>query len=185
MLFRSDEVYPLGVTVEFVLALLAGGREAWDRFAKEHRLVVLKAINAAARRFGASEADCDDAVSEVFVELLKEDARALRAWRGESAFTTWLTVIAHRVACREFARKRPSPERREAAVRPPSPEAGVLDELEKLPERERRALVLFHVEEASYQEIAAKLGIPSNQVGMVLLRGREMLAKLLKQRGVL
>ncbi len=173
------------MTGDFVKALLAGGRDAWDRFAREHRLVVLKAVNAAARRFGASEADGDDAAGEVFVELLKDDAKALRAYRGDSAFTTWLTVIAHRVACREFSRKRPLPGLKEAAVPPADADAGVLTELEKLPERERRALVMFHVEEASYHEIAPKLGIPSSQVGMVLLRAREALAKLLKAKGVL
>lgn len=168
----------------FVRELLAGGREAWDRFAREHRLVVLKAVNIAARRFDATEADVEDAVGDVFVELLKDDAKALRSWRGESAFTTWLTVVARRVAIREFARRRPAPESKEAAVRPPEADAGILAELEKLPERDRRALVLFHVEEASYQEIASVLGLPSNHVGMVLLRAREALAQLLKGRGI-
>ncbi len=164
---------------DFVRELLAGGHNAWDRFAREHRLVVLKAVNAAASRFGATEADADDAASEVFVELLKDDARTLRAYRGESAFTTWLTVVAHRVAVREFSKKRPAPLPVKTAPKPP--DIDVLAELEKLPERERRALVMFHVEEASYQEIAAALGIPANQVGMVLLRGREALAELLKR----
>jgi RNA polymerase sigma-70 factor (ECF subfamily) len=173
------------VSRDFVRDLLAGGRDAWDRFAREHRLVVLKAVHAAARRFGASEADVEDAAGEVFVELLKDDAKALRAWRGESAFTTFLTVIAHRVACREFARRRPAPELRSGSVPPAEPDTGLLAEIEKLPERERRALVLFHVEEASYQEIATALAIPKDQVGMVLLRAREALAQLLKSRGIL
>jgi RNA polymerase sigma-70 factor (ECF subfamily) len=168
---------------DFVRDLLSGGRDAWDRFAREHRLVVLKAVNAAARRFGATEADADDAASEVFVELLKDDAKALRAYRGESAFTTWLTVVAHRVAVREFSRKRPEPPPAKPVSRPV--DTDVMAELEKLPERERRALVMFHIEERSYQEIASALGIPSNQVGMVLLRAREALAELLKRGGIL
>jgi RNA polymerase sigma factor (sigma-70 family) len=55
----------------------------------------------------------------------------------------------------------------------------VLEQLEKLPEHDRRALVLFHIEECSYREIADRLGLPLNQVGMVLLRAREKLAKIL------
>ena len=151
--------------------------EDWDRFAREHRLVVLKAVHAAARKFRTTEADVEDAVSEVFVELLKDDSKALRAYKGEAAFTTFLTVIAYRVACREFARRVPKPPPRLPA--PPS-DPEVLAQLEKLPERDRRALVLFHIEECSYHEIALKLGIPANQVGMVLLRAREALAKILK-----
>ncbi len=161
-----------------VRRLLAGDRAEWDRFVREHRLVALKAANAAARRFGASAADAEDAASELFVELLKDDAKVLRAYRGDSAFTTWLTVIAYRVACREFAR------RARERVPPPKPvpapaESEVLAQLAKLPERERRALVMFHVDDATYREIADALGIPPAQVGMVLLRAREALAKVL------
>ena len=56
-------------------------------------------------------------VSEVFVELLKDDRKALRAYRGESALSTWLTVVAWRVATREFAR-RVREQETEAAIGP-------------------------------------------------------------------
>jgi len=46
-----------------VRELLAGGRPAWDRFAREYRLVVLKAVHTAARRFRAGEADVEDAAA--------------------------------------------------------------------------------------------------------------------------
>ena len=149
----------------------------------EHRLVILKAVNVAARRFGAGPDDVEDAAGEVVVELLRDDARALKAYRGDSAFTTWLTVVSHRIACREFAKRLRA--RQVEASKPvvalPSRDVEILAELEKLPERERRALVLFHIEEATYQEIASKLAIPANQVGMVLLRAREALAAILKK----
>ena len=45
---------------EAVRELLAGGRPAWDRFAREYRLVVLKAVHTAARRFRAGEADVEE-----------------------------------------------------------------------------------------------------------------------------
>jgi RNA polymerase sigma-70 factor (ECF subfamily) len=163
--------------------LLAGGREAWDRFEREYRLVVLKAVHSTARRFGASPADVEDAAAQVFLELLQDDGRVLRSFRGTSAFTTWLTVIAYRVAAREFSRRvrarqldAAGPARESA---PPPPDGEALEFLEKLPEQDRRALVLFHIEGASYREIAASLGVPANQVGMVLLRAREKLGRLL------
>ncbi len=164
--------------------LLDGSRDEWDNFVREYRLVVLKAASTAARRFGASSIDVEDAVSELFLELLKDDKKVLRAYRGESAFTTWLTVVAYRVSIREFSKRARARQvdggRIPVEQRGPDPEA--LSELAKLPERERRALVLFHVEEASYQEIASRLGIPPNQVGMVLLRAREALARILGGR---
>ncbi len=167
-----------------VRRLLDGRRGEWDEFVREHRLLVLKAAQAAARRFGLPPSDADDAASEVFVELLKDDKRVLRAYRGESALSTWLTVIAYRVAAREFARRareRESEEKKPARVDPPVRDPEALAELAKLPERDRRALVMFHVEGATYREIAERLGIPATHVGMVLLRAREALARILGQ----
>lgn len=167
---------------EAVRELLAGGRPAWDRFAREYRLVVLKAVHTAARRFRAGEADVEDAASQVFIELFQEDGRALRAYRGESALTTWLTVVAYRIATREFARRVRAREVEAAkpVSAPPARDAEVFETLERLPELDRRALVMFHVDDSSYKEISEQLGIPLNQVGMVLLRAREKLAKVLR-----
>lgn len=167
---------------EAVRELLVGGRQAWDRFARDYRLVVLKAVHTAARRFRASEADVEDAASQVFIELFQDDGRALRAYRGESALTTWLTVVAYRIATREFVRQVRT--REVEAAKPvasaPERDAEVLEYLERLPETDRRALVMFHVDDRSYKEISDQLGIPLNQVGMVLLRAREKLARVLK-----
>lgn len=168
---------------EVARQLLAGGRDAWDKFEREYRLVVLKAVHSTARKFGASPSDVEDAAAQVFLELLQDEGRVLRSFRGTSAFTTWLTVIAYRVAAREFSRRiraRQLDSARPAApVPPPRDDGEVLEFLERLPEPDRRALVLFHIEGASYREIAASLGVPSNQVGMVLLRAREKLGRLL------
>ena len=167
---------------EAVRELLAGGRPAWDRFAREYRLVVLKAVHTAARRFRAGEADVEDAASQVFIELFQDDGKALRAYRGESALTTWLTVVAYRIATRDFVRRIRAKEVEAAkpVVDPPSRDAEVFETLERLPEIDRRALVMFHVDDCSYKEIADQLRIPLNQVGMVLLRAREKMAKVLK-----
>ena len=166
---------------DVVRRLLAGGREALDAFAREHRLVVLKAVHTMARKFGAGPDDVEDAAAQVFVELFDRDARVLRSFKGASAFTTWLTVVAYRVAAREFSRRARAREVEESAPPAAPPERSrdveVLEHLRKLPEQDRRALVLFHIEEASYKEIAERLEIPANQVGMVLLRAREKLAK--------
>jgi len=167
--------------LEVVRQLVSGGGEPWERFICEYRRVVLKAVHVAARRFGMGEADVEDATSEVFIELLKDDAKFLRAYRGESAFTTWLTVVAHRVAVREFARRIRSPR---LDLLKPSGGSGcdseILGEIEKLPDRQRRALILFHLKGVPYREIAQELDIPTNQVGMVLLRAREALGRMLK-----
>jgi len=144
--------------------------------------VVLKAVHTAARRFRAGEAEDEDAASQVLIELFQDDGRALRAYRGESALTTWLTVVAYRIATREFVRqvRLREVEAAKPVASPAERDADVLEYLERLPEMDRRALVMFHVDDRSYKEIADQLGIPVNQVGMVLLRAREKLARVLK-----
>jgi RNA polymerase sigma-70 factor (ECF subfamily) len=166
---------------EVIRELLAGGPGSWDRFVQGHRLVVFKAVHAAAYRFRATAADVEDAAGQVFLELLEDDAKLLRSFQGKSALTTWLSVIAYRTAAREFSRRARAREVESArpAARPRARDTDVLEQMEKLPEADRRALILFHIEDASYREIADQLGIPANQVGMVLLRAREKLAKFL------
>lgn len=135
----------------------------------------------AAYRYRASEADVEDAASEVFVELWKDEAKLLRSFQGRSAFTTWLSVIAYRIASREFFR-RVRARAAEATKRPRVDEARdveALDLLQRLPEVDRRSLVMFHLHDCSYREISDRLGIPLNQVGMILLRAREKMARIL------
>jgi RNA polymerase sigma-70 factor (ECF subfamily) len=52
--------------------------------------------------------------------------------------------------------------------------------LAALPDGEREALVLFHVEELDYRAIAERLGVPIGTVGTWLLRGRRALARALE-----
>ena len=53
-----------------------------------------------------------------------------------------------------------------------------------LPEKYRQPLVLFHLEENSLQQTAARLGLNPCTTGTRLARGREMLRKKLIRRGV-
>ncbi|MFN9810888.1 MAG: RNA polymerase sigma factor [Deltaproteobacteria bacterium] len=55
--------------------------------------------------------------------------------------------------------------------------------LESLPEAMRLAVVLFHVHEASYEEIAAALGVPMGTVMTWLHRGRKRLRAALEPAG--
>jgi RNA polymerase sigma-70 factor (ECF subfamily) len=51
--------------------------------------------------------------------------------------------------------------------------------LRRLPDQQRVPLVLFHFEEASYQDIANALGVSLAKVKTDIHRGREALRKLL------
>jgi RNA polymerase sigma-70 factor (ECF subfamily) len=54
--------------------------------------------------------------------------------------------------------------------------------LQKLPPAQRVPLVLYHVEELSYEEIAAKLRVSLGKVKTDIFRGREALRKKLRSQ---
>jgi RNA polymerase sigma-70 factor (ECF subfamily) len=54
--------------------------------------------------------------------------------------------------------------------------------LQKLPVAQRVPLVLFHFDELSYGEIAAKLGVSLGKVKIDIFRGREALRRQLRLR---
>ncbi|MEL6107577.1 MAG: hypothetical protein AAFU85_16170, partial [Planctomycetota bacterium] len=63
-------------------------------------------VRDVAQAFGRSSdwSIIDDVTSEVFASLVARDAAALRAFRGQSSLSTYLAVIASRVARRVIAR---------------------------------------------------------------------------------
>jgi RNA polymerase sigma-70 factor (ECF subfamily) len=70
----------------------------------------------------------------------------------------------------------PGPEERTATAE----RAGRLERaLAEIPEDQRRALVMFHVDGMGYGDIAKRLGVPLGTVATWLSRGRKMLAEAL------
>lgn len=54
--------------------------------------------------------------------------------------------------------------------------------LQKLPDSQRVPIVLFHLENHSYEQIAAELGISLGKVKTDIFRGREALRKVLQRK---
>lgn len=152
-----------------------------------------RVYNLALRMVGREE-DARDATQDAFLAVL----RKLQGFRGEAAFTTWL----HRVtvnACYDLLRRRsraPLPlERPSDEGRPPTPEPAAPDHAERVdlridvrrallqvPEEFRAVLVLCDVQDLSYEQAAAVLGVPVGTVKSRLHRGRVALGRLLAGR---
>ena len=60
----------------------------------------------------------------------------------------------------------------------------VEEALQRLPEKQRVPLVLYHFEELSYEDIAQQLGVSLAKVKTDIFRARAALAKVLAERGV-
>ena len=151
--------------------------EAWNAFVAKHAGFIRAESRRQLLRYAgrASEADVDDAGQELLALLVRDGARTLRQFRGESALSTWLAYLVRSV-CRQLARHARSGAGTpvEILAAPPSEEDLPIDGLKaalaRLSAREQRLLRLFFVEGRKYREIAVSLGISINSVGPLLAR---------------
>jgi RNA polymerase sigma-70 factor (ECF subfamily) len=130
-------------------------------------------------------AAAEETAQEVFLRIWK----ALPGYRGESSMSTWIYAIA-RNACLTALKRRTGkraisleyPGVRAAAERrasgPPAPDRrpDVLRLVAELPENYRQVVLLYHMEERSYEEVAAMLDLPLGTVKTWLHRARRQLA---------
>jgi RNA polymerase sigma-70 factor, ECF subfamily len=126
--------------------------------------------------------EAEDAVQEAYI-------RAWRRWPRIRAYDdpeAWLRVVAYRITVNSWqkARNRLTAHR---AGRPPelpglSPDlVALVSALRKIPETQRRAIVLHHLAGLSVEEIAHETGAPTGTVKARLARGRRALAPLVSE----
>ena len=162
-----------------------GAELAFAALVERHGPMVLRVCRAAL----AEAHDAEDAFQATFLVLAKK-ARGL--WVRES-LGPWLHQVAYRTAsCVRLASARrqrhergASQSRKEAYVTLHDDLAQVLhEEIERLPERFRVALVLCDLEGRSHEQAARHLGWPIGTVKSRQARGRERLRDRLRRRGV-
>ena len=128
-------------------------------------------------------AEAQDAVQEAFV----------RAWSRRRQFAdgdepeAWIRTVARRVAVSRWrsARSGLAAWRRHGRA-PHVPAPGVdtpliVAALQRLPEEQRRAIVLHHLCDRSVDQVAVETGVPSGTVKARLSRGRTALRQILDE----
>ena len=136
-------------------------------------------------RLAGPGADVEDLTQDVFVVV----ARRLRAYRPDSLISTWLFSIAARIAANDRRRQRIRrfwmrlrPNLDEFARPGDATPSDLLEQQERrhrlhqtlnhLGERQRRAFVLFELEEMSIAEVAQLMGLNPGNVRVLLHRAR-------------
>ncbi|HET9869070.1 MAG TPA: RNA polymerase sigma factor, partial [bacterium] len=137
--------------------------------------------------------DAEDALQEIFLKVFDRIGK----YRGDAAFSTWLYRMTAN-HCLDILRRRkilsfigmdraPEAFDRSAEGRPG---AGlglspvVERALAKLPEKQRRCLVMREMEELSYEEIARALGLTLGSVKSNIHRAKAFLRERLEKEGV-
>jgi RNA polymerase sigma-70 factor (ECF subfamily) len=179
------------------VALVAGARAGdQEAFAVLVRLHQRQVYNLALRLLRDSE-EAYEATQEVFLAAWQ----GLQGFRGQARFATWLYRIAYNYCLRVTeSRKRDSAARAElvaASAREWRPEQlvsaqhaqtaerelreTVRGEIARLPAKYRAVLVLRHLQELTYEEMAEVMRVPIGTVKTQLFRARALLKERLEQ----
>ena len=171
-----------------------GEKSAFDVLVRKYQHKIVKLVT----RYVHDMTEAEDVAQEAFLKAY----RALPAFRGDSAFYTWIYRIAINTAKNHLvaARRRPldynldpqDPEQYDMHAKlkdTDSPEGLVLTEevrltvdkaIAQLPDDLRTAIVLREIEGMSYEEIAQTMECPVGTVRSRIFRAREAIDKRIK-----
>ncbi len=183
-------------TANLIQDALAGNQQAYAEIVNRYKDQIYHLIF----RMVKDNAQADDLTQETFIKAFN----ALASFNSEYAFSTWLYKIAAN-NCIDFFRKKKlqtyslnSPIKakdgdiqRDFPDSTQEPESGLISKeqtnqiksaIEKLPKKYREAILLRHINDKSYEEIAEHLDIPLGTVKVRIFRAREMLKKMLREQ---
>lgn len=172
-----------------------GDKKAFELLVSKYQRKLARLLS----RFVRDSAEVEDVTQEAFVKAY----RALPAFRGESAFYTWLYRIGINTAKNYLvAMNRRAPTMTEfnseeaetfddadhlRDVNTPEAELAskqivqaVNEALDQLPEELRTAITLREIEGLSYEEIASMMNCPIGTVRSRIFRAREAIAEKLR-----
>ena len=158
----------------------------YKRWLEQHTGLVFKV----ARTFAPSDADRDDLVQEILLQLW----RSLPRFEGKAKESTWIYRVALNTALawhRSENKRRVAQSPLTAVEELPGPDDPVAREREELVAnlyaairclpKVDAALVLLYLDDLSYREMAEVLGISESNVGVKLNRARKELTELMRE----
>jgi RNA polymerase sigma-70 factor (ECF subfamily) len=171
--------------------------KAWNDFVDRYMGLIYHVIHhvAHARSVPLSDADVEDVAADIFLEIVDDDYKVLRAFQGNSSLPTYLTVIGRRVAIRSILQRF-----REAELGHSTAHRAIMEDesrsevepiiaaeevermLAHLGEREAEVVRLYHLKYLNYRQIGKQLGIPENSIGPILAKARRSLKRIAEQR---
>ena len=180
---------------QLVVRAQGGDKQAFNLLVEKYQRKLARLLS----RFIRDPAEVEDVTQEAFIKAY----RALPAFRGDSAFYTWLYRIGINTAknyLMALGRRAPTSTEVEAEEAEGfeegeqlrdinTPESLLLSNeiaetvnstIEKLPEELRRAIQMRELEGMSYEEIAEAMNCPIGTVRSRIFRAREAIAEQLR-----
>jgi len=167
-----------------IQSCLAGDTEAFAALVKQHQ----KMVYALAFRMTGSLDEAEDLAQETFLRAYRQ----LDSFRGESSFSTWLCQIAVNLSLNWRAREnrrvdvhskwaeKTTVERDAPDGFPDELSRRVQEALNRLPAKQRAAIVLTVYEEHSHAETAKLMGCTEATVSWRVFAARQRLKRWLK-----
>jgi RNA polymerase sigma-70 factor, ECF subfamily len=196
-LARSPEIsLPEGVSsqseqddTQLVTASQQGDQDAFAFLVQRHQRRVFNMVLRMLQDY--------DEASEITQEVFLAAWLGLPSFRGEARFATWLYRIAYHCCLRQLERRKRErslqavmqaekilegmneEKQAEDSIELRDRQAIVREQLEKLPTKYRIVLILRHLQEMTYQEMADILTIPIGTIKTHLFRARHLLKERL------
>jgi RNA polymerase sigma-70 factor, ECF subfamily len=171
---------------ELVTMTLGGRSEAFAALVERYD----RAVYHLAYRTLHDVEEAKDAAQEAFFKAY----RSLHTFKPGAKFSTWIFAITYHACCDRLNRRKrySSEEMPERADPGPGPESQAValdqarrlhDAIDRLPEKYRTVITLYHLQGKQYDEIAQVLGIPMGTVKTHLFRSKDQLRKILSAEG--
>jgi len=172
---------------ELVAMTLGGHSEAFATLVERYD----RAVYHLAYRTLHDVEEARDAAQEAFFKAY----RSLRTFKPGAKFSTWIFAITYHACCDRLNRRKrySNDELPERADPGPGPETQAIaidqarrlhDAIDRLPEKYRAVITLYHLQGKQYDEIAEVLELPMGTVKTHLFRAKEHLRKLLRAEEV-
>ncbi len=179
-----------GLDREMVRGCLSGNEGAWEDFLRSHERRVFRM----SYRFTRCRAEAEDLTQDVFLRAYQ----TLKSYRGEAgSLSGWLMRVARNLLIDRYRRRRRDPSfdpigetvitRSDPHAADPlhclarnETETAVHAALRRLPPDTRNVIVLHDLEGLALHEVAVALRIPEGTVKSRMIRGRRMLARILR-----
>jgi RNA polymerase sigma-70 factor, ECF subfamily len=186
-LSRSDGIDPkIDVEYKLVEATGTGDILAFERLIKKYRNSVLNFIyKYLGDRFGA-----EDLAQDVFLQVYSSAAE----FEPRGKVSTWIFKIAYNLSVNEILRRKRlcllADTVEEKGIELIAPdllerkelEESLMDSIQRLPEKQKAALLLRVNEELSYSEISNVLSTSVSSVESLIFRSRENLRKMFREK---